>query len=45
MLAAIPGVSIFLAVIGCIVLAGWVAEQIVKDVQKGRRRRRRMRRP
>ena len=41
MLAAIHGVSIFLAVIGGIVLAGWVAERIVKDVQKGRRGRRR----
>jgi hypothetical protein len=43
MLAEIHGVAVFLAVIGCIVLAGWVAEQIAKDVQKSRRARRRQR--
>jgi hypothetical protein len=43
MVAAIQGISVFLAVIGCIVLAGWVAEQIAKDVQKSRRARRRQR--
>jgi hypothetical protein len=41
MLAAMHGISVFLAVVGCIVLAGRVAERIAKDVQKGRRGQRR----
>jgi hypothetical protein len=41
MLAAMHSISIFLAVIGSIVLAGWVVERIVKDLQKDRRERRR----
>jgi hypothetical protein len=38
-LAAIHGISIFLAVIACIILAGWVIERIGLDLKGGRRRR------
>jgi hypothetical protein len=39
MLAAIHMVSVALATFGVIILAGWVIEQILKDVRRDRRKR------
>jgi hypothetical protein len=39
-LAAIPGISVVLTVIGLIVLCGWVADQVLGDVLEMRRNRR-----
>jgi hypothetical protein len=39
-LAAVHGISVFLAEIGCIVvLAAWVADQIIRDLRQIRRAR------
>jgi hypothetical protein len=39
-LAAVHGISVFLAEIGCIVvLAGWVADQVIRDLRQIRRAR------
>lgn len=42
-LAAIHGISVFLAVIGCIVLAGWVLERVIVDARRSKRRPRKRR--
>jgi len=40
-LAAVHGISVFLAEIGCIVvLVGWVADQVIRDLRQIRRARR-----
>lgn len=40
-LGAIHGLSVVLAVVCCVALVGWVADQTLRDVQKIRRIRRR----
>jgi uncharacterized membrane protein YecN with MAPEG domain len=40
-LAAMHSISLFLAVIGVILLVGWVLERIGIDVKHGRRKRKR----
>jgi hypothetical protein len=43
MVAAIHGISVFLAVVGCIVLAGSALERLVIDARTSKRRPRRRR--